>query len=102
MSVAELLTRFGSKTPAGAVTVAVFASDPVADGETFATTVYVAVPPTRSEGVVAMLPAPLAAPQLEPAEAAHVHVSDAIAAGSVSATAALVTGLGPRFVTTIV
>jgi hypothetical protein len=82
--------------------VAEFVSKPVADGEIVATSVYVAVPPARSETVEAMLPIPLAAPQLDPAVAAHVHVADEIAAGSVSATGAFVTELGPAFETAIV
>src|SRR5438876_405383 len=49
-----------------------------------------------------MLPVPLAAPQLEPAGAAHVQLALVIAAGSVSATGASVTALGPALLTTIV
>jgi hypothetical protein len=104
VSVAELFAGFVSVKPAGAVTVAVFASVPVAEGEIVATSVKVAVPPARSETLVAMSPAPLAAVQLDPAGAAHVHVVDAdtIAGGRTSATTAFATELGPAFETTIV
>jgi len=102
VSVALLLPGFVSVKPAGAATVAVFTTVPVAAGEIVAASVYVAVPPARRETVDAMLPPPLAAPQLEPAVAAHVHVADVIAAGSVSATGAFATELGPAFETAIV
>jgi len=49
------------------------------------------------------LPVPLAAPQLDPADATQVQLALVIAAGSVSVTAASVTALGPRrLLTTIV
>ena len=102
MSVAALLPGFGSLTPAGTATVAVFASVPVAAAARVATSVYVAVPPGRSETVEAMFPIPLAAPQPEPAEAAHVHVTDVSAPGTTSLTGAFTTPLGPAFATTIV
>jgi hypothetical protein len=75
---------------------------PVADTLMLAVTVKVAVPFTSKLTVVLMLPLPLAAAQLDPAEAAQVHAAAVIAAGNVSVTAALVTGLGPLLVTVIV
>jgi hypothetical protein len=102
MSVAVLLFGFGSVTPLGAPTVAVFANAPCADAKTVAFTVYVAVPPTSKLAVVFKLPVPLAAPQLEPTLAAHVHVTFVKNAGNVSATVAPFAILGPLFVATIV
>ena len=66
VSVAVLFPGSGSVVPAGAVTVAVFASVPVAPGAMFAVSVNVAVPPGASVTVVLMLPVPLGAAQLDP------------------------------------
>ena len=88
--------------PAGGVTVPALTRLPVAAALMFAVTVNVAVPFTSRLTVVLMLPLPLAAVQLEPADAAQVHVAEVIAAGKVSVTAALVTALGPLLVTVIV
>ena len=101
VSVAVLFPGVGSVTPAGTPIVAVFTRVPVADWETTAARENVAVPPGRRETPAAMLPEPLAVPQLEPAEAAHVHVADAIAAGRTSETGAFTTALGPAFEATI-
>src|SRR5436305_262741 len=90
-----------SLTPAGALTVAVFASEPVAEEATVPLTVNVAVPPERRLTVVEMLPVPDAG-QGEPAEARQVHAAPVKAAGNVSATEAPVTSEGPLFVTVIV
>src|SRR5450432_458190 len=101
MSVDVSLAGFGSGTPGGGATVAGFTSDPVASGEIVATRVYVAEPPERSETVEAIEPAPEAAPQLDPTEAAQVQVAEEIAGSNASETGAFVTGLGPALVTTI-
>src|SRR5438132_431421 len=102
VSVALLLPGVGSVTPAGAATEAVLVSDPVAAGSMFPVRVYVAVPPTGRWSVVLMLPVPLAAPQLEPADATHAQVAPVRAAGTVSVTPAPMTELGPLLVTMIV
>jgi hypothetical protein len=52
--------------------------------------------------VVLMLPLPVAAPQAEPAPAAHVHVAPVIVAGKLSTTVAPVAVDGPAFKTLIV
>ena len=101
VSVAELLARFGSVVPPGAVTVAVLASVPVADAEMLAVSTNVAVPDGSRSTVVLMLPAPDAG-QTEPADAVHVQLADDSAAGSVSATAAPTATDGPALETTIV
>ena len=59
----------GLVVPAGGVTVAELTRVPVADALMFAVTVNVAVPFTSRLTVVLMLPVPLAAVQLEPADA---------------------------------
>src|SRR6476620_7872276 len=102
VSVALLLVVGLSVTPVGAVTVAVLATEPVADDLTVADTVNVAVPPESRLTVVAMLPVPEAAVQLEPAEARQVQVTPLNCEGIVSATAAPVTSDGPLLVTTMV
>src|SRR5438128_1687784 len=102
VSVAELLAALDSVTPAGATTAAVLTNVPVALAETVPVTVKVAVPPLARLTAVAMLPVPLAAAQLEPPEATHVHVAPVIAGASVSITDAPVTLLGPLLVTTMV
>lgn len=56
------------------------------------------MPPDASVTVSAMFPVPDAAPQDEPADAAHVHVAPVSAAGSVSVVVAPVTAEGPLFV----
>ena len=102
LSVALLLAVLGSVTPAGAVTLAVLVRVPVALKDRVPVAVKVAVPPTARFTVVAMLPLPLAAAQLEPAEAVQVQVTPVRLAGKVSVTEAPVTGLGPAFETVIV
>ncbi len=103
VSVAELLAPVGSLPPTGAATVAVLTSEPVAMAETVADTVNVAVPPIARFTLALMLPLPEGAGQLEPAEAAHVHVTPVSAAGNASVTVAPVTTDGPAmFVATIV
>ena len=62
----------------------------------------VARSPASSVTVVARLPVPEAAAQLDPASAAQVHAGATSATGNTSVTLAAVTGLGPVLVTTIV
>src|SRR6267378_2561089 len=96
LSVALLLPA-GSLVPAGAVTVAVFVIVPVP--VTVAVAVNVAVPPLSRLTLAFRLPLPLAG-QLEPAEAAHVHVTLATWAGKLSLTVAPTTALGPALLAT--
>src|SRR6267378_5968373 len=98
LSVAELLPA-GSFTPAGAVTVAVFVIVPVP--VTVAVAVKVAVPPLSRLTLAFKFPLPLAG-QLEPADAAHVHVTPETCAGKLSVTVAPATPLGPALLATIV
>ena len=69
-----------STAPAGAATVAVLTSEPVAFAAIRPVTVNVARSPASSVTVVARLPVPEAAAQLDPASATQVH------AGATSAT----------------
>src|SRR5947199_179102 len=98
VSVAELLVVGLSLTPAGAVTVAVFTSDPVADDFTVPPTVNVAVPPETRLTETEMLPVPEAGHE-EPAEATQLQLTAVKSAGNVSATDAPVTSEGPLLVT---
>ena len=82
--------------------VAVLASEPVAEDNTVAVTVKVAVPETGRFTRVENEPEPLAAAHDPPAEATHVHVAPVNVAGSVSATTAPVTTEGPLLEATIV
>ena len=100
--VAVLLAGTGSVAPAGAVTVAVLTSEPVAFDAIRPVTGNVARSPASSVTVVARLPVPEAAAQLDPASATQVHAGATSATGNTSVTLAAVTGLGPRLVTTIV
>jgi hypothetical protein len=102
VSVAELLVVGESVTPAGAVTVAVLDTDPVAEDFTVALSVNVAVPPETRLTVVEMVPEPEAAAQLEPAEATQVQEAFESSAGIESITEAFTTSEGPLFVTKIV
>jgi len=102
VSVALLLAVFGSVVPAGAATVAVLASDPVAVTASVAVTLKVALPPLGSVTVrLVMFPVPVAVPQAEPAEAVHVQATPLSPAGIGSLTTALVAVLGPAFETTM-
>src|SRR6266508_4528607 len=102
--VGVVLGVLGSVVPLGGVTVALLTNCPVVPLGTVPLRLKVAVPPLTRLTVVAMLPVPLAAPQLLGAVALHVQVNPApcSAAGSGSETAAPVTSLGPLFVTTMV
>src|SRR3954465_1914252 len=95
LSVSELLPGVGSVTPAGAVTVAVLLSVPVAAAEMVALTVYVTDPPDGRLTVLLMLPDP-AAVQVPPPAPTQVQVAVS-EAGNVSATVAPVALLGPAF-----
>ncbi len=101
VSVAELLPGLGSVTPAGAVIVAVLTSVPVAAADTVPLSVNVALPPTGRLTLALMLPEP-AAGQVPPPAPTHVHAAPRIVAGTVSATVAPVTPLGPLLLATIV
>ena len=101
LSVAELLPGFGSVTPAGAATIAVFSSVPVAVGESVAVSVNVAVPPSGRFTEALMLPLPEAG-QVPPPAPTQVHVAPVSVAGRVSLTVAAVTALGPAFDATMV
>lgn len=59
------------------------------------------MPFTARLTVALMLPVPVGAPQLEPAEAVQVHVALLRVAGRLSVTVAPVTAIGPLFVTTM-
>src|SRR5205807_753858 len=90
-SVAVLFAAFGSLTPAGEVTVAVFVILPVAFAATVAVTVYVAVAPEGRLAVVLIALVPLAAPHAPPPVAVQVQVVDAMPVASGSAIVAPVT-----------
>ena len=77
-------------------------SGPVALDAIRPVTVNVARSPASSVTVVARLPVPEAAAQLDPASAVQVHAGATSATGNTSVTLAAVTGLGPMLVTTIV
>jgi hypothetical protein len=101
VSVALLLPGVGSVTPAGAATVAVLESVPVAAGEMVAETVKVTDPPTGRLTVSLMLPEPEAVAVPPPAPTA-VQVTPVRDAGKVSATVAPVALLGPALDAVIV
>ena len=63
--------------------------------------VNVAVPPLSRFTLAAMFPEPLAG-QLDPTDAAQVHVTLLSCAGKLSVTVAAVTALGPALLATIV
>lgn len=97
-----MLPPSGSVTPLGLETVAVLVMFPVAFDGKDAVRVKVAEPPFARLTVVLMLPVPLALPQLDPLDAAHVQETLPRMPGTVSVTVAPVTGLGPSLVTVIV
>ena len=102
VSVAELLAPFTSVTPAGTVTVAVFASVPVAEADNVPFSVNVAVAPTgRLTADVEMFPEPEAGHEPPPAPT-HVQLTPDTVPGTTSDTVAPVTADGPAFDTTIV
>src|SRR2546430_7386047 len=81
VSVAVLLPGSVSVSPAGGATEAVLVSDTMAAGLVRATAVKVAVPPGSRVTVVAVLPVPLAAAPLDPAEATALQVSAGVPPG---------------------
>src|SRR2546422_8968320 len=102
VSVALLFAGFGSVIPAGGVTAAVFDRVPEALMSSVPVAMNVAVPPTRRFTVRLMFPEPLAAAQLEPLEATHVHVTPVRLAGKLSVTVAPDAAEGPALLTVIV
>src|SRR5262245_27536452 len=106
MSVAVLLLRLLSVSPAGGVTVAVLTRVPVALGLTLAEKEKVTLAPTGRSTRVLRSPVPLlglpelmAPPPLPPT---NVQVSLVTPAGTASATLAPLATLGPLLLTTIV
>src|SRR4029450_6657324 len=102
-SVALLLP--GVVSPGGTATVAVLTrltTSSRAFGLIWATAVKVTVPPGSRVTVVLMLPVPLAAATLEPAEATAVQLTAVIAEGNTSVTAWFTAVLGPSLLTTMV
>src|SRR5262249_32270181 len=91
-------------SPGGAATVAVLVNDTSAPGSIWATAVNVTVPPGSSVTVVTMLPVPLAAATLDPADGTAVQLTAVIGdgVGNRSVTCWSTAVLGPLFVTTIV
>src|SRR5688572_28997497 len=94
LSVAPLLARFGSVTPAGTPAFAVLATVPVA--------LKVALPPTARLTVVLMLPLLPPEPQDEPAVAPQVQLTPVRVSGKLSVTGTLEAALGPALETTMV
>ena len=95
--VAESFAEFGSLTPVGGETVAVFEIDPDVPPGTVPDSVIVVDAPDASVTAVEMLPVPEAGEQPD----AHVHANVDNAAGTASVTAAPDTADGPAFDTTI-
>lgn len=102
VSLAELFEVLLSVEPAGAATVAVFVTVPVAVLATVVLTVNVAVPLASRFTVVLMLTDPLGVVQLDPAEAVQVQEPITRLDGMMSMTSAPTTALGPELLTTIV
>src|SRR5262245_16261555 len=106
VSVAVLLLRLLSVSPAGGETVAVLTRVPVAVGLMLAEKVKVALPPTGRSTLVLNAPVPLvglpdvmAPPPLPPVK---VQVSLVTPAGTASVTLAPLAALGPALLTTMV
>src|SRR5262249_6715651 len=99
LSVAVLL--LGVLSPGGTATVAVLLRAPVADELIWATAVKVRVPPGSRGTVGRVLPLPLAAATLEPAEATAVQLTEVMAAGKLSVTCWATAVLGPALLTTM-
>ena len=100
-SVAELLPGVGSATVPGSEIVAVLEIVPVAEATTVPEMENVADPPGANVTAEETLPLPEAG-HVEPAVAAHVHVTPLRLPGTVSATVAPVTVDGPGFEATTV
>jgi hypothetical protein len=102
VSVAVLFAEFESVNVLGALTVAVFASEPLAVGVTVPVTERVALEPAaRETGTEIALPVPLAVEHDPAPVTVHVHVTPVSEAGTVSAMVAPATEEGPEFATTI-
>ena len=101
VSVASLFPEFGSVMPAGADTVAVFATRPLAAGDAMPLMVKVTRPPETRSAVVSMLPVPEPAPHVAPIDT-HVQVGVSSSGGRMSRTNAPVTNAGPLFSTVTV
>jgi hypothetical protein len=101
VSVEVLLAGVGSVDPPGSATDTVFDNVPVAVETMVADTVKVTDPAARTFTEAEMLPEPEAG-QLDPAEAAQVHVTPDSEAGMVSVTVAPVIADGPAFEATMV
>ena len=97
-----MLPGLGSVAVGGTAIVAVLVKVPVAEFNTFAVTVNVALPPFNKLTVVLIFPDPLATAQLEPLVATQVQVALVRFAGILSTTVAPVIALGPEFEATIV
>ena len=93
---AELFPEFGSVTPLGGATVAVFDRVPVAVALTVPVTVKVTVPLTGTSMVKAVMSPLAVAGQFG---ASHVHFTPVSAFGIVSVTFAAFTADGPEFLT---
>lgn len=102
VSLAVLFAELLSVEPAGAATVAVFVTVPVALLATVVLTVNVAVPPGSKLTVVVILIVPLGVAQAEPADAEQVHEDIIRLVGKISVTSAPITALGPELLTMIV
>lgn len=102
VSVAALLAELVSTAPAGAVIVTVLDSEPVAVDDTATITMYVTEPADDKVAVVDIGMVPLAAPQVPPTPATHVHVPDVVPLGSGSVIEALVAVDGPALEATMV
>src|SRR5262245_56716421 len=104
LSLALLLPGVGSVTPAGAVTVAVLARVPVAEGAIWTVKVKVRLALAGRSTVVARAPVPLLGPETLPPPllAVAVQVATVTRAGCESDRLAPVTSLGPLLLTTIV
>jgi len=101
VSVAVLFAGVGSVTVADVATVAVFVSEPIADGEMLQLAVYVTLPVFGRLTVSLILPEPDAV-HVPPFAPTHVHVQ-VNAAGKVSETFEPGAALGPLlFVAVIV
>ena len=96
-----MLAGVGSVRPDGAVIVAVFAREPVAEASTVAERVYVAVDPTARLMVSLIEPEPDAA-HVAPAVAVQVQVAEVKEDDNVSATTTPTAAEGPTLEATIV
>src|SRR5262249_22618068 len=99
VSVAVLLAGVVSNNPGGGLTVAVLTKAPVAGGLSWATAVKMAGPAGSRGTGGEMLPMPVAAPTLEPAEATAVQLTELMADGNRSVTVEATAVLGPALLT---